>query len=170
MNIITPQLKEIYKSFIDELLRSNSLSLPCKLIYGSSSITPCPNCIIDPISSKSSNNYNSPSGPIPFADGQICPYCRGLGGTYSEANEIVDMLVVFDYKYWVGFDSTVHKPEGMIQTISKLQDLPKLNSCNKIIVDTNIINYTEAYFQRNSEPQPAGFGESSYLFTFWKKI
>lgn len=169
MNIITPQLKAIYKSFIDELLRENSLSLPCQLIHDSSTITPCPNCIIDPISNKSSNIYLA-QGPIPFADGQICPHCRGIGGIYSAKTENINMLVIFDYKYWVGFDSKVHKPDGMVQTITKLEDLPNINKCNKIIIDTNLVNYTDSYFQRNSEPQPAGFGESSYFFTFWKKI
>ena len=169
MNIITPELKALYKTFIDELLRNNSLSLPCKLIYDASGITPCTNCLIDPISGKSSNVYVQ-GGPLPFASGQICPYCRGIGGIYAEATETLDLLVIFDYNYWVGFDSKVHRPDGMVQTISKLADLPKINSCNKIIIDTNLTNYTEAYFQRNSEPQPAGFGESSYFFTMWKKI
>ena len=169
MNIITPELKELYKSFIDELLRHNSLSLPCQLIHDSSTITPCINCIIDPLSNRSSNMYNG-QGPVSFADGQICPYCHGMGGLYSAATESLDMLVIFDYKYWVGFDSKVHRPDGMVQTITKLEDLPKIMNCNKIIIDTRITNYTESYFQRNSEPQPAGFGESSYFFTFWKKI
>ncbi len=169
MNIITNELKNLYKSFIDELLRTNSLSLPCKLIYEGSSFTECTNCNIDPISHKSSNTYKS-GGPLVFADGQICPYCRGLGGQYEQDYDIKDLLVLFDYKYWVNFNSKVQSPDGLIQTISKLEDYPKLKQCNKLIVDTNIQNYTESYYQRNSEPQPAGFGESSYFFTYWKKI
>ena len=169
MNIITSDLKKLYKTFIDELLREHSLSLPCRLIHDSSKLTPCINCVLDPISLKSSNTYQT-GGPLEFADGQICPYCHGLGGSHGSATEILNMLVIFDYKYWVGFDSKVHRPDGLVQTISKLEDLPKINNCSKIIVDTNLTNYTESYFQRNSEPQPAGFGESSYFFTFWKKI
>jgi len=169
MNIITNDLKNLYKSMIDELLRSGSLSLPCKLIYEASFFNKCLNCNYDPISNKSSNTYKS-GGPLVFADGQICPYCRGLGGTYDQAYDIRDLLVIFDYKYWVNFNSKIHSPDGLIQTISKLEDYPKINTCNKLIVDTNIQNYTESYYQRNSEPQPAGFGESSYFFTYWKKI
>lgn len=169
LNIITSNLKSTFNNFIDELLRSNSLSLPCKLIYEGSSFDECSNCYIDPISHKSGNRYKS-GGPIVFADGQICPYCRGLGGTYNEAYDLLDMLVVLDYKYWVNFNSKVHSPDGLIQTITKLSDYAKIKKCNKLIVDTNITNYTENYFQRNSEPQPAGLGESSYFFTFWKKI
>lgn len=169
MEIITSELKALYNSYIDELLRQGSLSLPCKLIYEGSKFTECSNCYIDPISHKSSNRYKT-GGPLLFADGQICPYCRGLGGLYAESNETLYLLVLFDYKYWVNFNSKIHSPDGLVQTISKLEDYPKLKSCNKIIIDTNIQNYTESYYQRNSEPEPAGFGGSSYFFTYWKKI
>lgn len=169
MNIITPDLKNLYKSMIDELLRSGSLSLPCKLIYEGSSFTECSNCYIDPISHKSSNIYKS-GGPIQFGDGQICPYCRGLGGSYGENYDTLDLLVIFDYKYWINFNSKIHSPDGLVQTISKLEDYPKIKNCNKIIIDTTIQNYTESFYQRNSEPEPCGFGESSYFFTYWKKI
>lgn len=169
MNLITTELKDLYKSFIDELLRQSSLSLPCKLIYEGSSFINCINCNLDPLTHKSSNTYKS-GGPLVFTDGQICPYCRGLGGLYEEANDDLNLLVLFDYKYWVNFNSKIHSPEGMVQTISKLEDYTKIKNCNKIIIDTSIQNYTESYYQRNSEPQPAGLGESSYFFTMWKKI
>lgn len=169
MNIITADLKNLYKSFIDELLRSGSLSLPCKLIYEGSTFVECLNCDIDPISHKSNNTYKT-GGPIVFADGQICPYCRGIGGSYTENSDNIDLLVIFDYKYWINFNSKIHSPDGQVQTISKLEDYPKIKNCNKIIIDTNIQNYTESFYQRNSEPEPCGFGESSYFFTYWKKI
>ena len=154
---------------IDELFRVNALSLSCKLIYENSAFNECINCKIDPISHKSSNIYKN-GGPLSFQDGQICPYCRGLGGVYEQAYDIKNLLVLFDYKYWVNFNSKVHSPDGLVQTISKLEDYPQIKNCNKLIVDTDIQNYTESYYQRNSEPQPAGFGDSSYFFTYWKKI
>ena len=167
--IINNNFKNIYKTFIDELLRVDSLSLPCKLIYEGSSFIECSNCYTDPISHKSSSRYRS-GGPLYFLDGQICPYCRGLGGVYEESFDLKNLLVLFDYKYWVNFNSKIHSPDGLVQTISKLEDYTIIKNCNKIIIDTNIQNYTESYYQRNSEPQPAGFGESSYFFTYWKKI
>lgn len=154
---------------IDELLRVNSLSLPCKLIYEGSKFTECPNCVPDPISHKSSSIYKV-GGPIVFADGQICPYCHGMGVDYSESSDIINMLVLFDYKNWINFNYRIHSPEGLVQTISKFTEYTKIKKCNKIIIDTNIQNYTESYFIRNSEPEPCGFGDSSYIFTFWKKI
>lgn len=169
MNIITTELKNLYKSFIDELLRSGSLSLPCQLIYEGSVFTECSNCYLDPLSHKSSNRYKS-GGPLVFSDGQICPYCRGLGGTFTQESDTIPLLVLFDYKYWINFNSKVHSPDGQVQTISKLEDYSKIKNCNKIIIDTTIQNYTESYYQRNSEPEPCGLGESSYFFTYWKKI
>lgn len=169
MSIITPQMKTLYKSFIDELLSQSGLSLSCLLIYEGSAFVECSNCHIDPLSHKSSNTYKS-GGPLVFADGQICPNCRGLGGTYSQVSETLNLLVLHDYKSWIGFDSKVHSPNGMVQTISKLEDYAKIKNCNKAIIDTNIQDYTQAYYQRASELEPQGFGESSYCFTFWKKI
>lgn len=169
MNIVTTDFKNLFNSCIDELLRANSLSLPCKLIYEGSSFDECENCYIDPVSRKSSNRYKS-GGPLQFSNGQICPNCRGLGGTYNESSEVLNLLVLFDYKYWLNFNSKIHSPDGLVQTISKLEDFPKIQKCQKIIIDTNISNYTESYFERNSEPQPAGLGSSSYFFTYWKKI
>jgi hypothetical protein len=167
--IISQQFKDLYKTFIDEMLRANSLSVACKLIHEGSVFDECINCVTDPISHKSANIYKT-GGPLAFADFQICPYCRGLGGVYKEAFDILDLLVVFDYKYWINFNSKIHSPDGLVQTISKFEDYQKIRSCNKIIIDTSIQNYTESYFQRNSDPQPCGLGENAYNFTFWKKI
>lgn len=169
MEIITQELKNIYKTYINELFRQGSLSLPCKLIYEASKFNVCVNCEIDPITNKSSAIYKT-GGPLQFIDGQICPYCRGLGGTYEESSDIVNLLVLFDFKSWINFNSKINSPDGLIQTISKLEDYNKIKNCNRLIVDTNIQNYTESYYQRNSEPEPAGFGDSSYFFTYWKKI
>ena len=169
MNIITNELKTLYKDMINELIRQGSLSLPCKLIYEGSKFIECDNCYIDPISHKSSSIYK-PGGPITFVEGQICPYCNGVGGIYSEASDIIYMLVLFDYKYWINFNSKIHSPEGLVQTISKFEDYAKIKSCNQIIIDTNIQDYTQSFYVRNSEPEPCGFGDSSYIFTYWKKI
>lgn len=169
MNIITTELKQLYKTFIDELFRTGALSLPCKLIYDESVFSECSNCNLDPISHKSANTYKI-DGPIEFEDGQICPYCRGLGGIYQGKQQDINLLVLFDYKYWINFNSKVYSPDGLVQTISKLEDYHKIKSCNKIIIDTNLQSYTENYFQRNSDLEPCGFGDSSYFFTFWKKI
>lgn len=169
MNIITNNFKNLYKEMINELLRQGSLSLPCKLIYEGSKFTECINCYIDPISHKSSNRYKS-GGPLIFAEGQICPYCNGSGGLYNETSEIINMMVLFDYKYWINFNAKIHSPDGLVQTISKFEHYAKIKSCNQIVIDTNIQNYTESYYKRNSEPEPCGFGDSSYIFTYWKKI
>lgn len=167
--IIDNNFKNLYNNMIDELMRANSLSLPCKLIYEGSKFIECINCHIDPISHKSSNLYKS-GGPINFSNGQICPYCNGVGGNYQENTEILNMMVLFDYKYWINFNSKIHSPEGLVQTISKFNDLPKIKNCNRLIIDTNTQNYTESFYQRNSEPQPCGLGNNSYIFTYWKKI
>lgn len=167
--IITSQFKDLFKTMIDSLLIEGSLSLPCKLIYENSLKNECINCEIDPLSKRSSGIYKS-GGPISFIDGQICPYCGGLGFLQASNEETVHLLVLFDYKTWINFKSDVKAPDGMIQTICGIDLLPKIKNANRLIVDTNLNGLTRNIFTRDSDPQPAGLGDNHYIFTFWKKI
>lgn len=169
MNLITNELKQVYKQMIDSLIQEGALSLKCKLIYENSDKTQCTNCEIDPMSGKSSNLYNN-SGPVPFINGQICPVCGGEGYLFDSKEEVINLLVLFQYKYWINFNSNINSPDGMIQTICGMELLPKLKNANRLIVDTNLDGITRNIFARTSDPEPAGFGDSSYIFTFWKKI
>lgn len=169
MTLITPELKNLYKTMIDSLLAENALSLPCTLIYENSGKDECPNCEIDPMSGRSSNAYKS-GGPIQFLNGQICPVCNGDGYTFDSKEENINLLVLFQYKYWINFNSNINSPDGMIQTICGTDLLPKVKAANRLIVDTNLTGLTRNYFVRFSDPEPAGLGDTGYIFTFWKKI
>lgn len=169
MPIITAEFKNIFKTMIDSLLVEGSLSLPCKLIYENSAKDECPNCEIDPLSKRSSNFYKD-GGPIKFVNGQVCPYCSGEGYLFKSNEEDVNLLVLFDYKHWIGFKNDVKAADGMIQTICKMDILSKIRSANRIIVDNNLTGFARNEFARHSDPEPAGLGDNQYIFTFWKKI
>ena len=82
---LTPY-KDIYNSMIDTILASTGLTVPCTLVYESTKLQQCPNCIYDPISKKSANLYKS-GGPLVFSNGQTCPYCLGNGTTSNYSSE-----------------------------------------------------------------------------------
>jgi len=83
-------------------------------------------------------------------------------------NEVnIDLLVVYDYRKWINFNATIGIPNGMIQTISKFEDLRKIQKANTLIVNREI-NYPSQEYIKDSEPQPVGLGTSDYLYTFWK--
>lgn len=169
MSIITKEFQNLFVDMIDSLLVEGSLSLPCELIYENSAKEECPNCEIDPLSKRSANIFK-PNGPINFLKGQICPYCSGEGYLYKSHDDKVNLLVLFDYKHWIGFKNDVKAADGMIQTICGIDLLPKIRNTNRLIIDTNLSGLTRNEFIRDSDPQPAGLGSNQYIFTFWKKI
>jgi len=170
MNFITPEYKQLFNSMIDSLLEEGGLTLPCKFVYENSLKTECPNCEIDPMSGTSSNIYKINVDGIVFTDGSVCPICNGVGYTINKSEELINLMVVFNYKNWINFDIKINSPEGMIQTVCSIDLLPKIKSTSRLIVDTSLTGLTRNIFERHSEPEPAGLGNNSYIFTFWKKI
>jgi len=166
--MINAALKQMYKDQIDSLFGTDKLSLPCKLISKDNKKTQCPNCIVDPMTGRSSGRYKN-AGPISFPYGQLCPVCNGIGFTFNVNETTIDLLVVYDYKKWINFNASTSIPDGMIQTISKFSDLKKIQSANTLVVDTSVNYYPHNEYIRDSDPQPVGLGGSDYLYTFWKQ-
>ena len=101
-------LKQIFNNHIDIILANTGLTIPCTLVYEGTKLTVCPNCQYDTISKKSANLYKG-GGPLPFANGQTCPYCLGAGTTNSQmAEDAVYFAVLTDSKNFVG---AVNSPE-----------------------------------------------------------
>lgn len=164
--MINATIKQIFKEQIDSLFGADKLSLPCKLVSKDNKKTQCPNCIVDPITGRSSGRYKT-GGALNFPYGQLCPVCNGIGFTFNVNEVNIDLLVVYDYKKWINFNVTTAIPNGMIQTISKFEDLRKIQVADTLIVNT-AINYPSQEYTKDSEPQPVGLGTSDYLYTFWK--
>ena len=57
-----------------------------------------------------------------------------------------------------------------MQTISKIDTMPKLLRAKDIQPSTDIDGYVDARFERISDPQPVGFGGDDYVFCNWKRI
>lgn len=172
--IITPALKTLYTNMIDSLLETSALTVPCRLIFGDTKWTLCPNCIYDAVGKKSSGRYKT-GGPISFTHG-MCPYCNGVGRIPAEStDDTVYLMPIWDSKNWMarndgGISSPVN-PEEYVQTLSQLATTySKIKKAKKIVIDTNIENYNRNHFERYGEPGIVGWGASSYVLTMWKKI
>lgn len=170
--IISSEFKQVFNNAIDALLEDHALTLPCKLRYsGQQNPIFCNNCIYDPITKLSANLYNG-SGPNPFADGTVCPVCMGNGITDSETtivSKTFNLAVIFDSRYFVNTNKLINIPEGNIQTLCSIHLLPHIRGANDMIVDTNIQKYGQYIYQRDSDPEPAGLGDSKYIITNWKR-
>jgi hypothetical protein len=61
--IITSGMKQLYNDAINALLENTALTVPCKLVYENTKLQDCPNCLYDPLTRKSSNQYQA-GGPL----------------------------------------------------------------------------------------------------------
>lgn len=160
-------IKSVYKSIIDDLITANGLAVSCKFVFKNASPSQCPNCEYDPISRKSNNIYKS-GGPISFPNGTICPICAGLGKYDTSDDQIIPLIVIFDYSKFIGV-GPVDAPVCDMQSICKVSEYFKIKNADHIIMDISLYGLTENKFTRTSEPQPVGLGQNLYLFTNWKK-
>ena len=168
VGLITSDMKTLFTNAINALLEDDSCTLICRFIYEGTKFEDCINCLLGP-SGRSANIYQD-GGPIPFRSGQTCPLCGGVGKIISDSTETINMMVIWNYKEWVPMNASINVPEGSIQTLSKLATLDEIKRVNEIIVDTDIESYVKHRFQREGEPNPCGFGASSYVATIWKPV
>ena len=169
--IISADFKQTFDNAISALLLESALTVPCKLIFENTKLQDCPNCIYDPITKKSSNQYQI-GGPIPFVVGQICPYCNGGGSLSFQKEETVSLGLI--KPVFFGGDSlelnNVNFVDGMIQSLCAIDYYAKIKNASYIIVDTNLINITNSRFIRNKDPIPVGFGNNSFIITTWQGV
>lgn len=169
--IITSGFKQTFNDAINALLEDTALTVPCKLVFENTKLQDCPNCLYDPITKKSSNQYQA-GGPLQFVNGQICPYCGGLGSLSYSSDEILYLGII--KPVFFGMDqlelNNVNYVDGMIQSLSSINFYAKLKSASYIIVDTNLENLTINKYVRHRDPIPVGFGDNSYIITTWKNV
>ena len=151
---------------ISSLLEDDALTVPCRLIYTGARFTLCPNCIFSPISGRSTNVYNG-IGSSSFSVGS-CPVCHGVGKIPDQKTEVIYMAVLWNEKDWLG-NLPVNSPDGMVQTISKIDTLDQIRRANEILIDTNIEKYEKFIFKRSGDAVACGLGASSYVFAFWER-
>lgn len=171
-NIISPELKSIYKSMIDEVLSSSGLATKVKISYlkNITSATDCENCIVDPIYKKSTGKYNG-SGPMPFPDGGVCPYCNGDGFVTPNSEEYCYMAVLTSEKSWIdiGLDP-LKLPDSSIQTICPASLAQKIKNSYSITIVDDVGTNNNLSYEKNSDIIYLGFGSHDYAITMWKRI
>lgn len=135
----------------------------------------CPNCLLDTMGTRSrSISKYKPGGPYPFERGMPCPYCNGRGYKAVESSDNITLRIYWERKYWVDIGVPIDVPNGGIQTIAYMTDLPKIEKCKYMIPKYDgIENYdTNAKYERAGTSYPQGFkqNETKYVVTFWKRM
>lgn len=169
LGIITDEFKQTFADMINAMLAEDGVTVPCQLIYPNTLWVKCPNCVINPVTGKSSGVYNG-TGPIPFTKAP-CPVCYGEGKKPDENTETIYMAIIWNYRKWLPTAIPIPTPEGYIQSICHINLLPKLKRADSIIVNTNISEHVKHRFIREGEPNPAGdcFQKDVFITTMWKR-
>jgi len=157
-----------YNEAVDLFTRTATLVYPEKKEQ-------CPNCYLDTMGTRTrSVSVFRTGGPYPFERGMPCPYCGGKGYKALEASEDVEIRIYYDRKSWVAIGIPLEIPDGSLQTICQMTDLPKIEKCKYMIPKYDgIENYdTSARYQRSGPSYPQGFKQNptKYAVTFWNRM
>ena len=168
MRIVIPTgVFNIYNEAVELFERTVTLVYPEKKEQ-------CPNCYLDTMGTRTrSVAVYKPGGPYPFGRGMPCPYCDGLGYKAIETEEEIELRIYWEPSKWYNVGFAVDLPEGSIQTICNMKDLPKLERAKYLIPKSygNIANYHTMRYTRAGSSYPQGFKQNpeKYAVTFWQR-
>jgi hypothetical protein len=123
----------------------------CRLVYPPR-LSPCPNCIIDTMSGRSSGRYR-PGGPRSFQQG-TCPVCLGVGRLESAESDDVRFVLAWRPKeFFLPIpDIAIRAPQGAIQTKGRLSDLPRTLRADYLVADVGLEGVFRKKFRLLEQP------------------
>lgn len=104
---------------------------------------------------------------------------RNRGGNYERGQKIIKevevlsdikLKVYWDQRNWIGVTENIVIPDGSIQTIGFMTDLPKVLQAKALIVHKDIKDYKELRFERHGEHVPMGLRQNRYFGCIWKRV
>jgi len=166
--IISSAFKQIFRDAISALLYNDALTIPCTINYGITRYETCTNCLGSTIGRKPNNSYLT-GGPMPFQAGSTCPMCNGTYKRPIETTEDIHLMVIWDFKKFMGGVPVNMQYGDLVQTMTFLNNTTKLKMAKELIVATNLNGIMKHRFSRDTEPQPCGFGDNDFVFCNWKR-
>lgn len=104
---------------------------------------------------------------------------RIRGGDYERQSKVIKevevlkdikLKVYWDNKQWIGVGGNIVVPDGSIQTIGFMKDLPEILKAKALIVHKDIKDYKELRFERMGEYTPMGLRQNRYFACMWKRV
>tara|TARA_Y100001937_G_scaffold32893_1_gene46874 strand:+ start:19896 stop:21422 length:1527 start_codon:yes stop_codon:yes gene_type:complete len=151
-----------------DLLIDGPTGQDCQLIYPSTKNSICPNCIYSPRQKKSSNIYKE-GGPVPFQNHTICPWCGGEGKSSRAVKEDLRLRVYWSQKDWSVF-GPVENPDSSVMVIGYIYNLPKLEKCDRILLNKNLSPYRKWICERSGEAVPWGITQDRYFAQMLSRV
>lgn len=146
-----------YQEFADGMI--SNFGINCQLVYTEKveEITES----VPRVKQRRSLNIQNRNDPAAFARGSK---------KYKtvENTEDIKLRVYWNRKDWVKIGE-IDVPDGAIQTIGYLTDLPKVNKAKSLIVNTDVSGYERYDFVKTAEPFPYGLQQNRYFVCFWSR-
>lgn len=169
--IITAAFKATYDNAIDALLEDDALTVPCRMEFGITKNTECPNCLTDPINRTSANKYR-PGGPVSFVTGTICPTCNGLGFLPIESSETFNMAVIWNdnRSKFIKLGLNLDNSKTYAQSICHAEHYPAIVQSRRACLNTDLAGYGLQTYLREGDPTPYKMGNKTYIVTMWSRV
>lgn len=158
----------LFPDFMSDLYRQDAnamvdeLGVDCKLIYPPVKGEQCNNCITMSSGGSMQNHYRN-GGPMPFSVGG-CPLCGGKGfRTVESPDKTIKLRINYEPSTWLKLAIPIQVPDGSIQVIGKISDLPDIKKCNQIIINNPTRGYVEETYALHGEPIPHGMKTKDFF-------
>ncbi len=169
--VITTAFKTLFDNGIDAILENTALTVPCRMIYGGTRQTECPNCIVDTINHCSSNKYKA-GGSTPFAEGSMCPVCNSQGFIPVTDTDTFNMAVLWNENRakFINLGIKLDDNKKYAQSWCEIAHHPKLIRAKEAVLHTTIEGYGKQLYTREGDPTPFTFGFKTYIVTLWSRV
>lgn len=132
-----------FNNFVTSIERTVTLVYPEKK-------SPCDNCYLDTMGTRArSISIYKVGGPMPFENGQPCPYCDGKGYKAVEQTEDINTRIYIDQKSWIIKGMSLRLPAGSLELVTKIEYTNQLKMAKYLIPKYNGLQdyQSEKYFR-----------------------
>ena len=154
--------------FVADALIEGPTGHNCEIMYPVTKNSVCPNCIYSPRKRKSSNIYKT-GGPIFFKNHTICPWCGGAGRSARPITETLKLRIYWNQKDWINKGS-LESPDSSVMVIGFMKDLPKIEKCDRILLNKDVESYRSWLCEREGESVPWGLSQDRYFAQMLRRV
>ena len=82
----------------------------------------------------------------------------------------IKLKVYWDQRQWINAGGNIQVPDGSIQTIGFMTDLPEVLKAKALIVHKDVKDYKDMGFELLGEHIPAGLRQNRYFACAWRRV
>lgn len=161
--------RDVIRAALDDIIEV--LGKDCLLVYPAR-MNACANCVPSPMGGQSSNRWRT-GGPIPFANGSVCPWCNGTGRRAEELTETIHLGCEWNPREFTRLfpNIDIRKPNSTLRTKGYLRDAPKMARCDHLRLQSPVEGLVVRKMQLASAPgDESSIIQGRYCVAYWHQI